>query len=181
MSPRPVQPGATLGEDALPIRDYALPSMEKRKTATAFTITVASPTEFPLCLAIRRRVFVEEQNVDAALEVDEHDPIATHWLAQSSSGPMGTARSRVVGPFAKAERVAVLPPFRRGGIGRRLMETIEDWARNKGLDGVQLNAQVDALRFYQHLCYREEGPVFNEAGLAHQAMIKTFASDGGSQ
>ena len=174
MSPRPVQPGATLREDALSIRDYALVSMERTKTATDFTITVASPTDFPLCLAIRRRVFVEEQSFPAEREMDQHDPIATHWIGQSPTGPMATARARVVEPFAKAERVAVLAAFRQRGVGRRLMEAIEEWARDQGLEGVQLNAQVDALPFYRKLGYRQQGPIFDEAGHPHQSMVKTF-------
>ena len=148
--------------------------MEITKTATAYTITVASPTDFPLCLAIRRRVFVEEQNFPAEREMDPHDPVATHWLAQSPTGPMATARARVVGPFAKAERVAVLATFRQGGVGRRLMEAIEQWTQDQGLEGVRLNAQVDALPFYRKLGYRQEGPIFNEAGHPHQSMVKTF-------
>ena len=42
-------------------------------------ITVTN--DFPACAAIRRRVFIEEQNVPEELELDELDATAVHLLA----------------------------------------------------------------------------------------------------
>ena len=61
------------------------------------------------CHAVRRIVFVDEQQVEAALEWDDLDELAEHFLARRDDDgtPLGTARLRIVGGHAKAERVAV--------------------------------------------------------------------------
>jgi len=127
---------------------------------------------------IRRIVFVEEQAVPAELEWDELDEISEHFLAFENAAPesksSGTARMRVVGNVAKAERVAVLSRARRLGLGRLLMDAIEDRARTRNLSIVTLNAQLSALPFYQRLGYRAEGEVFLEAGIEHRAMTKAL-------
>lgn len=124
------------------------------------------------CHALRRLVFVEEQRVEAALEWDELDALAEHFLARrrEDGAAVGTARLRVVDGSAKAERVAVRPEARQSGIGRLLMKALEERARAQGCGEVVLNAQLTALPFYEALGYVAEGPVFEEAGIDHRAM-----------
>ncbi len=53
--------------------------------------------------------------------------------------------------FALIEDIAVNPPFRRQGVGRRLMACAIGWARERGLPGVMLETQninVAACRLY---------------------------------
>ena len=68
--------------------------------------------DFPACAAIRRRVFIEEQNVPEELELDELDATAVHLLAVQDGRPVGTARLLIEGESAKIGRVAVLPEMR---------------------------------------------------------------------
>ena len=132
----------------------------------------ASPEDFAICCAIRMEVFVEEQQVPKELELDEHDPVATHFLAFAGGRAIGTARMRALGEDAKAERVAVLAAERVGGAGRALMDAIEREARRQGRPRVVLNAQVAVIPFYERLGYRAEGEVFDEAGIPHRHMTK---------
>ncbi len=57
--------------------------------------------------------------------------------------------------------VAVLEGERGGGIGSRLMEAAERWARERGAGLMMLDASaanLDALRFYEHRHgYRRSG------------------------
>ena len=130
------------------------------------------------CREIRRLVFIEEQSVPAELEWDGLDELAEHFMATRGLDPdtraLGTARMRVVGDTAKAERVAVLPSARRHGLGRLLMEAIETRARDHSLAKIQLNAQVAVVPFYEMLGYQGEGEIFLEAGIEHLAMSKTL-------
>lgn len=52
--------------------------------------------------------------------------------------------------------LAVLPNFQGRGIGKKLMEAIELWAKETGAQAIRLSSQVkrtDAHRFYQKLGY----------------------------
>lgn len=141
--------------------------------------TEFDPSRIAECREIRRVVFIEEQSVPAELEWDGLDELAEHFMAISGSGRdeqiLGTARMRVVGNSAKAERVAVLASARRLGLGRLLMQAIEARARERSLAKIQLNAQVPVVRFYEKLGYQTQGEVFLEAGIEHLAMTKRLA------
>ena len=47
---------------------------------------------FKQAFAIRQAVFVAEQGVPAALEYDEHEAEATHYLFYEDERPVGAAR-----------------------------------------------------------------------------------------
>lgn len=124
------------------------------------------------CFAIRRRVFVDEQGVALADEYDGHDAACLHWLAWCGDEVAGTARLREVDGGWKAERVAVLEGFRQHGVGAALMHALEDEAWRRGAQRVLLHAQLAVVSFYERQGYTAEGPVFDEAGIAHRKMQK---------
>lgn len=133
----------------------------------------ARPDELDRCLALRREVFVEEQGVPVAEEMDGLDAECTHFLALAGGDVVGTARLRVTDDgHAKAERVAVRRSVRRSGAGRALMRALEDETRGRGRRELVLNAQLPVIAFYEHLGYRVEGAEFLEAGIPHRAIRK---------
>lgn len=124
---------------------------------------------------VRRRVFVEEQRVPMELEIDEYEDEATHFVAYIDGEPVGTARLRWKDHLtAKAERVAVMKPYRGNGIGKLLMQALEEEARRKNATSIQLHAQIQAQRFYERLGYKAYGDLFFDADIKHIAMKKTF-------
>ncbi len=135
-----------------------------------------SDPRFERCLHIRRVVFIEEQQVPWEEEVDGKDPSAVHFLAWDSEiGDLGTARMRMVeAGHAKAERVAVHQFARKRGVGRVLMATLEEAAREAGAHEVTLAAQMEALPFYERLGYVARGDVFMDAGIPHRWMDKAL-------
>jgi ElaA protein len=136
----------------------------------------ARADELAACREIRLRVFVEEQGVPLELEIDEHEAAAVHLLARVGGQAVGTARLRVLGRDAKAERVAVLAAYRELGVGRALMRAIETEAAGLGLARVVLNAQVPVIPFYERLGYAAFGPRFDEAGIPHRRMTRELRS-----
>ena len=66
---------------------------------------------------IRRKVFVEEQEVDAREEYDEFETSSTHLVAKFNSLPVGTCRFRNTEKGIKLERFAVLKEYRKDGVG----------------------------------------------------------------
>jgi predicted GNAT family N-acyltransferase len=120
-----------------------------------------------LLLAIRRRVFIEEQAVPEALELDGEDAFAQHWLARCDGEPVGTARMLRDGHIG---RVATLPPWRGRGVGAALLAAAIAQARAADLREVHLDAQTHALPFYQRHGFSAYGPEFMDAGIPHRSM-----------
>lgn len=127
--------------------------------------------DFPACAAIRRRVFIEEQNVPEELELDELDATAIHLLATRNGQPVGTARLLIEGETAKIGRVAVLPEARGTGAGAALMRAALDELRARGVRAAKLGAQTHAIGFYEKLGFTAFGPEYDDAGIPHRDMI----------
>ncbi len=132
-------------------------------------------------LAVRFRVFVDEQRVPAEEELDEYDGgpdgapghEALHLLARAGSLPVGAARLLLDAPTGGAVhlgRVAVQAEWRQRGVGNSLMERLHAEARARGYVTVEISAQTHAVPFYERLGYVATGPVYLEAGIEHRAM-----------
>ncbi|HEY3329444.1 MAG TPA: GNAT family N-acetyltransferase [Capsulimonadaceae bacterium] len=123
------------------------------------------------CYAIRRMVFVEEQQVDANLEFDGLDETATHYVAFVDSKPAGCARLVDCGEGrAKIGRVAVLASHRRRGIGAAIMKRVIADAATQGFREAVLHAQLVACPFYAALGFERYGDEFLEANIPHCRM-----------
>ena len=152
--------------------------MDESRVVRVDTPTVEGLADLARCLEIRREVFVKEQAVPVALEVDGRDTEAEHFLALDDSvaaarpAALGTARLRVLASAAKVERVAVRGAARGRGVGVALMRAVEDRARERGLTEAVLHAQVAVAPFYEKLGYGVRGATFDEAGIPHVPMGK---------
>ena len=72
--------------------------------------------------AVRRTVFIEEQHVPEALELDESDSICHHVLVTDADNkPVGTGR---ISPDGRIGRMAVLKEYRRQGVGSALLAAL---------------------------------------------------------
>ena len=122
--------------------------------------------------AIRRQVFIAEQGVSEALELDSQDCHYTHALVVDNDGN-GIATGRLQ-PDGKIGRMAVLRDWRGHGLGSAILKLLIDTARTHGLNGVELNAQVHATAFYAEHGFIESGDTFMEAGIEHINMTLTL-------
>jgi len=123
--------------------------------------------------AVRETVFVDEQGVDEDIEYDDNDSEATHVVAYDDDEAIGTARLRATDEMTgKVERVSVLAEYRGEGIGRLLMDTVEEQARESGFERLKLHSQTRAAGFYETVGYERYGEEFEEAGIPHIAMEK---------
>jgi predicted GNAT family N-acyltransferase len=134
----------------------------------------ATSALMPAVFAVRHQVFVVEQAVPPELERDEFDAVAIHLAALRGDAVIGTLRIVVSGGTAKIGRMAVLAAHRKHGIGSRLMDRATDVARTMGVRDITLHAQLTAKAFYARLGYKEEGDMFEEAGIRHVSMRSTI-------
>jgi predicted GNAT family N-acyltransferase len=132
---------------------------------------ITSPSELTQAFAIRLRVFVREQRVPAAIELDRDDARAIHFLAISNGRAAGTARLVMYGSSAKIGRMAVLKTYRNKGIGAALLKRTVAAAKRRHARKIYLHAQVPVIGFYEKFGFRCVGTVFNEAEIAHRKMI----------
>ena len=132
---------------------------------------VTSNTELQGAFEVRRLVFVREQGVAEALEYDGLDNEAVHVIARDGDIVVGTARVRFPTPNqAKIERMAVLEPFRRKGIGSAILSFVKQELRDRGIEHVVLHAQTAVTGFYSSHGFQEAGSPFWEAGIEHMEM-----------
>src|SRR5882672_5885161 len=104
--------------------------------------------------AIRMRVFVREQRVPAAIELDRDDDRAIHFLATSDGRAVGTARVVSHHSSAKIGRMAVLKSYRGKGVGKKLLRRAIATAKKLGARSIYLHAQVPVIEFYEKLGFR---------------------------
>ena len=120
---------------------------------------------------VREIVFVHEQNVPLELEWDGIDADCRHVIAEDAHGSaIGTGRLL---PDGHIGRMAVLQSFRDRGVGSALLGELIAIAAERGLREVVLNAQVQALAFYEKHGFVAEGEVFADAGIPHQRMRRS--------
>jgi len=128
--------------------------------------------------ALRRAVFIEEQNIPEAMEWDEHDAVVLHAVARNRIGQV-IATGRLLpaeNGVSHIGRMAVHRNLRSGGHGAAVMQVLEEAARARGDSVVALNAQRSAERFYARLGYVPHGDGFEEAGIPHIEMRRSLLS-----
>ncbi len=133
-------------------------------------ISVTQTRDITTCRALRRIVFIEEQGVPEADELDDLDDIATHLLAHIGGEAVGSARLLTLGDTGKIGRVCVLKHARGQGVGAALTRAAIDHFAALGLAKAKLSAQATALPFYENLGFTAHGPVFLDAGIDHRDM-----------
>lgn len=116
---------------------------------------------------IRRKVFIEEQQVAEEIEIDGMDPYAIHAVAYVENKAVATGRIIYDGDTYKIGRVAVLKEERGKQYGDFIMRMLIDKAFLHGAQEVILGAQLHAVGFYEKLGFEPYGEVFSEAGIEH--------------
>jgi ElaA protein len=136
-------------------------------------VIVSRTTDLATCLAIRRVVFIDGQNVPEHEEVDGNDHRCIHYLMHTDAQPVATARVTPMGDIAKIQRVAVLEEYRGTGAGASLMRAIMvDLKRS--FRTAKLGSQTHAIGFYTKLGFTCFGPEYDDAGIPHRDMEITL-------
>ena len=119
--------------------------------------------------AIRRKVFVDEQNCPPELEWEFEDE-SVHFLGKINGVPAGASRWRKTQKGYKLERFAVLKEFRGIGMGQALVAAVlKDLPADA--EYVYLHAQIDAMPLYAKFGFEKVGEQFEEAGIQHYKMV----------
>ena len=134
----------------------------------------ASAAELAVHFAVRRAVFVDEQALFAVQDRDRFDDDAAtvHVVGVGDGGIGGVVR---LYPLAepglwKGDRLAVLPPFRRGLLGAELVRYAVATAGARGGERMVAMIQVPNVGFFTELGWSEAGDVEPYHGVDHRPM-----------
>lgn len=141
----------------------------------------ATNDERTLHWRIRREVFVREQGVFDADDLDRFDRREETVHALGLCGPVavGTVRFYPLDEpgLWKGDRLAVLPRFRRFGLGGPLVRFA---VRTAGmLGGKQMIAYIQPqnVAVFEHLGWIGTGPLVDYVGQPHQKMVIDLGAD----
>ena len=129
---------------------------------------VKTKEEYRDILDIRKKVFIEEQNVPLNIEI-EYEEDSNHVICYLDKFPVGTGRWRNTKNGIKLERFAVLKDFRNNGIGKEIVNFILSEISSNNT--IYLHAQEAVVDFYKKLGYKDSGDKFYEADILHSKMI----------
>jgi predicted GNAT family N-acyltransferase len=131
---------------------------------------VTDPEILETVFAIRREVFVVEQNCPPELEWEFEDE-SNHFFATVDGEPAGASRWRKTDKGYKLERFAVLKKFRGIGVGQDLVKAVlADLPADAAY--VYMHAQLGAISLYEKFNFEKTGPEFEEAGIRHYKMVR---------
>jgi predicted GNAT family N-acyltransferase len=135
----------------------------------AFLIT--NEADLKAAYALRKEVFVVEQQVSLADEFDEFEEVSHHFIAKQGDATVGAARWRVTDHGVKLERFAVGMSYRGQGVGKALVQAVLDHIYQVRTEGkLYLHAQLEAIPLYAYFGFEIVGEQFAECGIEHRTM-----------
>lgn len=137
-------------------------------------IKIVKTDDIAACLAIRETVFIKEQKVPTALEIDEYDkPDADceHYLITENGVNVGTFRCIHDAPgIVHMQRLCILKEMRGKGCGYAAMAFLKEHYRQLGEKKITLGAQCHAIPFYESCGFTCVSDLFLDAGIEHRTM-----------
>ncbi len=132
--------------------------------------------EFDQALDLRNRVLrvplgLQFNTSDIEAEWDSH-----HLAVFTQDGTVGgcLVMKSISPSVVKMRQVAVDPQLQGKGIGMQMVRESEKWAKQHGLNKIELHARIEAVPFYLKMNYLKEGDQFEEVGIPHYKMSKSL-------
>jgi predicted GNAT family N-acyltransferase len=104
--------------------------------------------------SVRAATFVAEQQCPYAEEFDGNDLTATHLLGYVGAEPAGCLRIRYFAEFAKLERLAVIPRFRRSQLAFHLIKAGIAFCRAKGYRKFYGHAEPRVVKLWERFGFK---------------------------
>jgi tRNA(adenine34) deaminase len=161
-------------EAAQLLKDFFASKRDRKQKMGKSTMQVKTATwqdDESTLKAIRFEVFVEEQGVPAADEVDRFDPISIHAIAWVDGQAAGCGRLL---PDGHIGRMAVRKAFRGKNVGAHLLLHLMNQARQRGDRQSVLSAQTHAVGFYEKFGFVAEGHEYLDCDIPHRDMRATL-------
>ena len=150
----------------------AVQALAGRHEVTCLAAT--GPDQVAIHHEIRRRVFVEEQAFFEGSDRDDHDQDPATIRVLGLYGPVAGGAVRLY-PLAdegewKGDRLAVLPEFRKHGLGAPLVRFAVGTAGKLGGRRMIAHIQPPNVHFFERLGWERIGEPMDYVGHLHQQM-----------
>lgn len=124
-------------------------------------------------IQIRQEVFIEEQGFPPDSDIDDLEAASEHLVLYEDHTPLATARIyNVRDKVYRIERVAVLKNERSRGLGKVLLQELENHIEQKNAHEITLKSKGIAVDFYKKHGYEKNGEEFLDYGIPHLEMVK---------
>jgi predicted GNAT family N-acyltransferase len=124
-------------------------------------------------LSIRHKVFIIERHFEENILCDIEDKDCIHLIARNEEERViACARLNRNG---RISRIAVLLPYRREGIGTRILRELVAIGKQNKIKLVSLNAEIDSKHLYDQQKFSAVGPVYMKQGIPHQMLACKLA------
>lgn len=97
--------------------------------------------DLPLVAELEKRCFTESWSY-GILEAGLHSPYDVYFVLEQNGQILGYANLRILAGEGEIQRIAVLPEFRRLGAGRKLMDAMVGYAREKQVYAITLEVRA---------------------------------------
>lgn len=89
---------------------------------------------------LEKRCFSESWSY-GLLEAGLHSPYDVYYVFEQEGRVLAYCNLRLLAGEGEVQRIAVLPEFRRMGLGRKLMDTMVDYARENRAEAISLEVR----------------------------------------
>ncbi|MGI9356189.1 MAG: GNAT family N-acetyltransferase, partial [Rhizobiaceae bacterium] len=139
------------------------------QSAASDVSVVHSFEQFHKVAAVRAATYMAEHHCSYDEEFDGNDFSCTHMLGEIGGEPSGCIRIRYFASFAKIERLAVLPRFRKTGMAEDLIRAAIGICRKKGYRHVYGHCEQRVRRIWMRHGFvpRTCEATFNFSGRAY--------------
>ena len=117
----------------------------KRSKSTMSVRVARDFQDIAKIISIRTSTYMTEQFCTFDEEFDGNDFCATHLIGEIDGEPAGCVRIRFFGEFAKLERLAVRPEFRRSRMMWKIVKAAFDHCSRKGFIKLYAHAREDLV------------------------------------
>jgi predicted GNAT family N-acyltransferase len=108
-------------------------------------------------LAMRKKIFVEEQGISAALDDDGKDENSIHLMAINDNGELvASGRLTITQSEGVLSRIAVAKDHRGHSLGKQIVTELEAIAQKNHVSHLRLSPHAYLEKFYRNLGYQTE-------------------------
>ena len=124
--------------------------------------------------ALRKKAFVIDRGVPENVEFDGRDSLLLHFCLYDNDKLAASLRAEEIENYVHIGRIVVNENLRKNGYGRKLLDYLCNWAKEKGYSFVELSAVNTARGFYEKVGFIAEGDYYEETGVPHIYMKKNL-------